>query len=196
MNTAAELIHRETGKPTSSMASHHLFSPSASPICVPIPVTSTRPRLKASFHQELIEQDCMACHSDHRSPRLAQRSRTAFSHALLRPAVQQQCEGCHQRPVDRLHQKVSGDCKTCHRQDAWKPATFDHSKSFVLDRDHKAECVTCHKGNDYRAYTCYGCHEHTPANIRAEHVKEGIRNVENCVECHRDPGVEPEKNRR
>jgi hypothetical protein len=53
--------------------------------------------------------------------------------------------------------------------------------------------VTCHKAQDYRAYTCYGCHEHTPANIRAEHQKEGIRDFENCVDCHRDPGVEPEK---
>jgi len=57
--------------------------------------SSTQPRLKTSFHQDLIEQDCMACHTDHRSPRLAQQNRKAFSHALLRPAVQQQCEGCH-----------------------------------------------------------------------------------------------------
>jgi hypothetical protein len=39
--------------------------------------------------------------------------------------------------------------------------------------------------NDYKKYTCYGCHEHTPANIRREHVEEGIRNFDNCVECHR-----------
>jgi cytochrome c peroxidase len=32
-----------------------------------------------------------------------------------------------------------------------------------------------------------------PAKIRAEHEEEGIRNFENCVECHRDPGVEPQK---
>ena len=43
---------------------------------------------------------------------------------------------------------------------------------------------------------CYGCHEHTPANIRAEHEEEGIRDFENCVECHRDPGVEPKKSGR
>ena len=135
----------------------------------------------------------MACHTDHRSPRLAKQSHKSFSHALLRPAVQKQCESCHQKPTDRLHQKVGGDCQACHRQDAWTPATFDHAKSFVLDRDHDAACVTCHKGNDYSAFTCYGCHEHTPANIRAEHEKEGIRGFENCVECHRDPGVEPEK---
>ena len=157
---------------------------------------STQPRLKASFHQELIEQDCMACHTDHRSPRLAQQSRKAFSHELLRPGVRQQCESCHEPPADLLHRKIAGDCRACHRQDAWKPATFDHNKHFVLDRDHDAQCVTCHKGKDHSTYTCYGCHEHTPANIRAEHDEEGIRDFENCVECHRDPGVEPEKGAR
>ena len=35
------------------------------------------------------------------------------------------------------------------------------------------------------AYTCYGCHEHTEANIRAKHVHEGIANFTNCVSCHR-----------
>jgi hypothetical protein len=39
--------------------------------------------------------------------------------------------------------------------------------------------------NDYKKYTCYGCHEHTPAKIKREHLEEGIRNFDNCVECHR-----------
>jgi hypothetical protein len=55
----------------------------------------------------------------------------------------------------------------------------------VLDRDHNTRCVTCHVRNDYQQYTCYGCHEHTPANIRREHVEEGIRDFNDCVECHR-----------
>jgi hypothetical protein len=38
---------------------------------------------------------------------------------------------------------------------------------------------------DYSRYTCYGCREHTLANIRSEHVEEGIRQFDNCVECHR-----------
>jgi hypothetical protein len=45
--------------------------------------------------------------------------------------------------------------------------------------------VTCHVRNDYSRYTCYGCHEHTPDNIRRKHVEEGIRQFDNCVECHR-----------
>lgn len=62
--------------------------------------------------------------------------------------------------------------------------------------DIGTDCVTCHKGGVYSTYTCYGCHEHTPAKIRAEHEEEGIRDFENCVECHRDPGVDPERSAR
>ncbi|WP_395703725.1 cytochrome c3 family protein [Aquabacterium sp.] len=157
---------------------------------VPIPARS----LKVSFHQELIEQDCMACHSDHQGPKLTQRSRRPFSHALLKAPMRVQCASCHAAPRDTLHLNLQVQCSQCHGDQAWKPATFDHDKSFVLDRDHAAPCATCHKNNDFSRYTCYGCHEHSPAKVRAEHLEEGIRDFENCVECHRDPRVEPEKN--
>jgi hypothetical protein len=149
--------------------------------------------LKTSFHQELIEQDCMACHTDHQGPKLAQRSRKSFSHVLLRPAIREQCVSCHKSPTDGLHRQITGNCKQCHTQEAWKPATFDHDKLFLLDRDHNTSCVTCHTNNDYGRYTCYGCHEHQPDKVRREHVKEGIQNFENCVECHRSADEEPRK---
>ena len=146
--------------------------------------------VKTSFHQELIEPDCMACHSDHQGPKLAQRSRKTFSHLLLRATVRERCEGCHRAPVDNLHRQISGNCAQCHSQNGWKPATFDHARLFLLDRDHNAACVTCHTNNDYSRYTCYGCHEHTPDKMRKKHIKEGIRNFENCVECHRSASEE------
>ena len=155
---------------------------------VPIPARS----VKVSFHQELIEQDCMACHSDHQGPKLTKRSRKPFSHVLLKPAVRDRCSSCHVAPQDTLHRNLQAECSQCHDDRAWKPATFAHDEHFVLDRDHQAPCETCHQNNDYGRYTCYGCHEHSPARIRAEHVEEGIRNFENCVECHRDPQVEPD----
>ncbi len=148
---------------------------------------------KAAFHQDLIEQDCMACHSDHQGPKLSKRSRKPFSHALLNQPVQQRCAFCHTAPKDTMHRDLKVECSQCHQTTAWTPATFDHDKFFVLDRDHNATCDTCHKNSDYSQYTCYGCHEHSQANVRAEHVEEGIRDFENCVECHRNPGVEPEK---
>ncbi|MBZ8142799.1 class III cytochrome C family protein [Rubrivivax gelatinosus] len=194
-----------------------------------VPIVTATPRI--AFHQQLAQQDCASCHSDHVGPRQTLRDRKGFAHELLRPAVQQQCSGCHATPTnrvhenlkegcaqchgtrswkvdafdhallgasadarcqschtapaDRLHARLDGRCATCHATQAWKPATFDHDRHFVLDRDHDAECRTCHVGNDYSRYTCYGCHEHSPASIRAEHAEEGIRNFDNCVECHR-----------
>ena len=149
--------------------------------------------VKVSFHQQLIEQDCMACHSDHQGPRLTRRSRKPFSHALLKASVKEQCASCHVAPQDTLHRGVQAACSTCHRDTGWKPATFDHDRYFVLDRDHQAPCATCHRNHDYSRYTCYGCHEHSEAKVRAKHLKEGIRDFANCVECHRDPRVEPKK---
>ena len=148
---------------------------------------------KPAFHQNLAEQDCMACHSDHLGAQRTQRSRKPFSHALLQPAMRERCDSCHKAPTDSLHRAMTANCSQCHSQEAWKPATLDHSKLFVLDRDHETTCITCHTTQNYKQYTCYGCHEHTPAKIRSEHEEEGIANFENCVECHRDPGVEPDK---
>jgi hypothetical protein len=147
---------------------------------------------KVSFHQELVEQNCMACHSDHAGPKLTQKVRKPFSHSLLRTAVREQCQTCHKVPDNALHRKVSGSCTQCHSQNAWKPATFDHDKSFVLDGDHNVACNTCHVNNDYQQYTCYGCHEHTVQNVLREHRDEGIRNLDNCVRCHKSANGEGE----
>ncbi len=149
--------------------------------------------IQVAFHQELTEQDCIACHSDHEGPRLAQRSRKPFSHALLRVTTREHCAGCHKSPADSLHRRIQGNCKQCHGQERWKPATLDHAKLFALDRDHDVKCATCHTHDDYNRYTCYGCHEHREEKIRQEHEEEGIRNFENCVECHRNATEEPRK---
>ena len=149
-----------------------------------------------SFHQELIKQDCMACHSDHSSPRLVgERGVKPFSHELLRPAIRERCESCHQAPVNDLHRGLNTDCAQCHRPPAWTPATFEHEKYFLLDRDHNAPCATCHLGNVFSRYTCYGCHEHTVSNIERKHRKEGITDFKNCVTCHRSASEEPEHGR-
>jgi hypothetical protein len=113
------------------------------------------------------------------------RQQGRFNHALLQAAIREQCQDCHKAPLDSLHQQISGSCQQCHSPQKWVPATFDHDKYFALDGDHNTRCVTCHVRNDYSRYTCYGCHEHSPENIRGKHIEEGIRNFENCVECHR-----------
>ncbi|WP_051023989.1 cytochrome c3 family protein [Thiorhodovibrio frisius] len=136
------------------------------------------------FHQDLIEQDCVACHSDHKGVH-SFRPIGQFSHDLLQVNLRDTCSGCHNNPEDSLHRGIADNCGQCHSQQAWTPATIDHDRFFVLDRDHQASCQTCHLNNDVSRYTCYGCHEHSRSNIREEHVEEGIYDYENCVECHR-----------
>jgi len=195
-----------------------------------------RPTIKAAFHQELLEQNCTACHSDHPRQDFTGPSRRPFSHSLLRETTRDRCgschtapdtdlhrnvsgtcaqchsskrwkpaafkhallakevlahcEGCHSKPTDTLHEQLTGDCQQCHRPEHWKPATFDHDTYFVLDGAHRATCVTCHLKSDYTRYTCYGCHAHTPNRVRAQHQEEGIRDVDNCVRCHRSAAGE------
>lgn len=143
-----------------------------------------KPLTSTPFHQELISQDCVACHSDHAGVK-RYHLKGYFDHALLKKETINQCQNCHKSPTDALHKQITGNCGQCHTQKKWTPATFEHDKYFALDRDHTTSCVTCHVRNDYSRYTCYGCHEHTPDNIRREHVEEGIRQFDNCVECHR-----------
>ena len=143
-----------------------------------------KPLTSPPFHQQLLSQDCVACHNDHAGViRFMQQGR--FNHALLQKATSEQCQNCHKPPTDSLHQQITGNCAQCHTQEKWVPTTFNHTKYFSLDGDHNTRCVTCHVRNDYSRYTCYGCHEHSPASIRREHIEEGIRNFDNCVACHR-----------
>ncbi len=137
-----------------------------------------------AFHQTLIEEDCIACHSDHKGVQ-AFRPISQFSHQLLDLTLQKQCDNCHVDPDDALHREINGNCKQCHDLDDWLPATFAHEKYFRFDRDHTTECKICHIKNNYADYTCYGCHEHSRSKIREEHVEEGIYDYEICVDCHR-----------
>lgn len=140
---------------------------------------------RPAFHQALSEPNCLACHSDHARPVLERDKTISFDHALLRPSARNSCQNCHPAPRDQFHFGQDASCATCHQPPHWKPATFDHGRFFLLDRHHNVTCSTCHPRGDYKRYTCYGCHEHQPAQIIAEHREEGISNIGNCVRCHR-----------
>ena len=136
------------------------------------------------FHQQLAERDCMACHIEHQA-RNAALAKRPFSHALLEPSVRGMCLTCHTKPADALHAQVTEGCQQCHSQERWRPASFEHSRYFLLSGEHDAPCATCHAGGSFSKYTCYGCHEHSPERVRAEHAEEGVSASGNCVECHR-----------
>jgi hypothetical protein len=181
---------------TDCFACHQPFLGSAADKCIEchkvsdIGIRTTRGLLieqekkNVTFHQKLIEDDCVACHSDHRGVKPF-RPIGQFSHKLIEPPLQENCAECHSDPGDALHLKIKGNCGPCHNQESWFPANFDHAQYFRFDRHHDTECTTCHINNDYSDYTCYGCHEHSRSEIREEHLEEGIRDYENCSECHR-----------
>jgi len=126
--------------------------------------------------------ECGACHAT------GAWKPTTFTHEAISADILQRCTSCHEgnRPRDILHQQGVGQCGTCHVTRAWTPATFKHDEFFVLDSDHQARCVTCHsQPSNYRAYTCYGCHEHSVAGIAGKHREEGIAEFSDCVRCHR-----------
>jgi hypothetical protein len=152
------------------------------------------PKQRPAFHQVLSAQSCLSCHSEHPGARSSARKPT-FSHALLSTAIQGQCSSCHVPPADALHPDRTANCATCHSQRSWKPATFDHDRFFPLSGPHKAECATCHTTGDFRTHTCFSCHEHEPNQLRAKHLSEGIRNIDNCVACHRSGRAEEENER-
>ncbi len=151
---------------------------------------------RVSFHQSLKVGSCVSCHTDHAGPD-SDGTLEGFEHGLLVASAVEVCTDCHerQRPGDPIHTSVKSGCTPCHQTEGWKPATFDHEPWFRFDRHHPEDCGTCHTtAGDLAAYTCYGCHEHTPRNIRSEHLEEGIREFEACEQCHRS-GDEEEAER-
>ncbi len=95
------------------------------------------------------------------------------------------CVGCHGKD-DRHHGFMGDDCASCHGTETWKGARFDHTVFPIAHGSRTpVACTVCHpSARQYRAYTCYGCHEHTPGRIAAEHREEGIGNLDDCVRCH------------
>jgi hypothetical protein len=151
---------------------------------------------RVPFHKDLREGSCASCHTDHAGPD-TDGTLEGFEHGLLMASSVEACDGCHeeQRPGDAIHTSVMAGCNPCHQTAAWTPATFDHDLYFRFDRHHPEDCETCHSTpGDLTAYTCYGCHEHTPRKIRSEHLEEGIREYDACEECHRS-GDEEEAER-
>ena len=94
------------------------------------------------------------------------------------------CNACHAEPESHAGQ-FGTDCAACHTTAAWIPAEFNGQHTFPLDHGDGAvtSCTTCHPAS-LTTYTCYGCHEHNEAEVRAKHLEEGIGNFQNCMECH------------
>jgi hypothetical protein len=133
---------------------------------------------KDSLHT-MVSVSCNNCHNVSKWKLAGE-----FNHTQVKASLRNNCTACHHKPTDALHQDLLENCNKCHGTQQWIPADFDHDSYFQLDRDHNVKCATCHTASNYKAYTCYGCHEHSEARIRDEHIEEGITNFTDCASCH------------
>jgi hypothetical protein len=150
-------------------------------------------------HQGQFGTGCADCHNTTSWPDAEfDHSKTAFSLAGKHAGVEcqdchkdgsfvgtsAQCVSCHADPI--FHQGAFGTaCADCHTDTGWQPATFNQRHTFPIDHgeDGAASCRTCHPDN-VQAYTCYGCHEHSPAEMIEKHAEEVPGDISNCIECH------------
>ena len=134
--------------------------------------------------------ECKNCHTTKNWDDLK-----GFMHESIITDQINNCISCHKSPGDELHNSIMENCNLCHSTTKWKPSTFDHSTKFQLDKDHNTKCNTCHTDNNFKKYTCFGCHEHTQVNMLREHDEEGITDLDNCVSCHKSANEKDIKNR-
>jgi hypothetical protein len=150
-------------------------------------------------HAGQFGRDCAACHTaDDWGQATFDHSQTAFplSGAHLETAcaqchasgvyqgTPQDCAACHEDPP--FHRGLLGsECASCHDAAAWLPARYDRAHTFPINHGEGSPslCQTCHP-DALSAYTCYGCHEHDPAETERKHREEGIADLEDCVSCH------------
>ena len=154
---------------------------------------------KDDTHKGQFGTDCGACHkAEGWKPATFDHSKSAFpltgKHVTVKceschagqvfKGTAKTCVGCHQDPVYHLG-AFGTACADCHTADAWRPAKYGRQHTFPLDHGESgvSSCKTCHP-DQLKAYTCYGCHEHTLAGIERKHVGEGIRDFANCMKCH------------
>jgi hypothetical protein len=132
-----------------------------------------------NLHKHLSAK-CVNCHITD-----GWKSFTDFDHDLLQGIDKNNCASCHKVPTDNFHGSYKENCSKCHDTQKWTPSTLDHSKYFILDQNHSAQCNLCHLEGNFNHYTCYGCHEHSEGKLKEEHNEEGIYNLKECLACHK-----------
>lgn len=149
-------------------------------------------------HVELYGEDCLTCHDgvdamngfDHSTVFPLEGAHwviecEACHQSTISAGTPNECVDCHQEP--EIHAGMFGvDCERCHTTTAWLPAQLSEH-TFPIDHGDqgKVACQVCHVAS-YDQYTCFGCHEHEPDEVREKHLEEGIaaNEIDDCIACH------------
>lgn len=150
---------------------------------------------------------CRGCHSEHGGPNgvlMANFDHDRLTFKLVGKHATAACELCHTSASslqdlrntprdcfschakdDNHAGKFGQECGQCHTPANWTDATFDHTIFPVTHgrEERVATCQTCHP-NGVRTYTCFGCHEHTPARVQADHEGKNAATLTDCIRCH------------
>jgi hypothetical protein len=93
------------------------------------------------------------------------------------------CNDCH-RDDDPHRAQLGTDCVTCHVEQSWSEARFDHdSTKFPLEGEHwDVACALCHPGERYvnTVRDCHGCHR-----LNDSHLGRFGERCETCHSAHR-----------
>lgn len=154
-------------------------------------------------------ESCRKCHTEHRGSKATLTDFAHFDHGITAfpltgkhqltncsachkdqtyKGTSQSCVACHAEP--KVHPSSFGtDCMKCHSTATWKRATITAEfHKFPIRHGggkNRGECATCHAlPNDYRTYTCYGCHRHEPEKTAEKHLKWNIVELQACAKCH------------
>lgn len=163
-------------------------------------------RERRGLHGRQKTEACRSCHTEHkgRTARIAEFDTRRFDHAVTDYALRgrhlktdcaqchapgrkyrdapHECVACHRK--DDTHKNSLGpQCGTCHTEDNWRQAKFDHGQTrFALTGRHAdTPCADCHKDKHYKETprTCVACH-------RQADEQKGHRGRfgEKCESCH------------
>ena len=126
----------------------------------------------------MIANDCAACHNgDYNN-------------------TPNTCFECHEQDysntVDPNHTvlQFSTDCQSCHTENEWVPATFDHDGQYfpIYSGAHEGEwsdCIDCHTNlSNYAEVSCTACHLNPQTDNDHVGVNGYSYNSPACLACH------------
>lgn len=155
------------------------------------------------------KEGCKTCHVDHqgRQKDIVRLDTDGFDHlftdfTLAGKHLKLSCSSCHSAsekyrdaPIDCIdcHKtsdkhlgKLGEDCASCHSEEGWPEADFDHSNTqFSLNGEHaELVCNACHPGERYKDIPeqCHSCH--------AVSDKHNGRYGQQCKDCHTEKSWE------